>query len=277
VEQRCVLVTGAGRGVGKACAERFVSLGWKVVAGVRDLARARDEYADNPALRLVQLDVTDHDQIRVGLAEALAFCDGRIDCLVNNAGYALMGAQEDADLAEVRAMFETNFFGAAAVTQAVLPVMRAAGGGSVIQVSSIGDRLTNPLLGFYHASKYAMLAASEALAAEGHEHGIRVSVIEPGMIDTDFPKATRVSGSLMSPEGPYALQFAELRASFGAWRAMEVSSADDVAEVITTAATEPDPPFRIVVGLDGQALARARAESDDPQAWKSAFTRFLHR
>ncbi len=276
MQQQTVLVTGAGRGVGRACVERFMSLGWNVAAGVRDLDRAREDYPDHPSLRLVALDVTDAGQIRSGVAEALTFGAGQIGCLVNNAGYALMGAQEDADLADVRAMFETNFFGAAAVAQAVLPAMRANGGGRVIQVSSIGDRLTNPLLGFYHASKYAMLAVSEALASEGREHGIRVSVIEPGMIDTDFPNATRVSGSLTSPEGPYSAQFAALRESFGAWRAMQVSSAEDVAAVITTAATEPDPPFRIVVGADAEALARAREGSDDPELWRTAFLSFLH-
>jgi NAD(P)-dependent dehydrogenase (short-subunit alcohol dehydrogenase family) len=194
---------------------------------------------------------------------------------VNNAGYALMGAQEDADLDEVRAMFDTNFFGAAAVAQAVLPSMREAGGGKVIQVSSIGDRLTNPLLGFYHASKYAMLAVSEAMAIEGRPHGIRVSVIEPGMINTNFPNATRVSGSLATPDGPYANQFGELRASFGAWRAMEVSSPEEVATTITAAAIYPDPPFRIIVGADAVALAEARAQSDEPSAWQAAFASFI--
>ena len=273
--KQTVLITGAARGVGRACVEHFLSLGWKVAAGVRDLERAQGEYSDNPSLLLVALDVTDQAQIRDGVAHALAFGGGRIDCLVNNAGYALMGAQEDADLGEVRAMFETNFFGAAAVAQAVLPAMRANGGGRVIQVSSIGDRLTNPLLGFYHASKYAMLASSEALALEGRPHGIRVSVIEPGMIDTDFPKATRVSGSLTAPDGPFATQFASLRETFGAWRATAVSSAQDVAEVIAGAATESDPPFRIVVGADGEALARAREESDDPEAWQRTFSSFV--
>ena len=125
------------------------------------------------------------------MAAAERHAGGALACLVSNAAYGVLGAVEEVDLAEVRAMFETNVFGAAAVLQGVVPGMRAAGGGSVVFVSSIGARFANPLLGMYHASKYALSAIAEALAVEGRPFGIRVSTVEPGMVDTEFPKAVR--------------------------------------------------------------------------------------
>lgn len=276
MSEQTVLITGAGRGVGKACVERFLAAGWRVAAGVRDVSRAEVDLAANERLRIVQLDVTRPEDVASAVALAEGLAGGALDCLVNNAAYAVMGAQEDGDLEEVRAMFETNLFGAAAVTQAVLPAMRRAGRGAIIQLSSIGARISNPLVGYYHATKYGLTALSEALAIEGADHGIRVSVIEPGMIDTDFPKATRVTGSLAAGEGPYADLFARLRTGFGAWRAMDGSSADDVACAVVAVASDPEAPFRIVVGPDAEHLARTRAACETDEEWQAALRGFLH-
>ncbi len=246
----------------------FNARGWKVVAGVRDMARAR---VDLPGgVEVVALDVTRPTEIHAAVASA-----GPIDCLVNNAAYAVMGAQEDASLDDVRAMFETNLFGTAAVTQAVLPQMRERRSGAVIQVSSVGAWMSNPLVGFYHATKYGLTALSEALAVEMRPFGVRVTMIEPGMIDTDFSKATRPSGSVTDPNGPYGAMFAALRSGFATWRTLETSSADVVAAAIVAAAEDPETPFRVRVGADAETLYAARQESIDDAEWQDRLRAFL--
>lgn len=263
--RRVALVTGAGRGVGRATAQRLAHDGYVVVAGVRDLDRARDDYGEQPGIHLVQLDVTvpDHIGPAVGLAQDLA--GGPVDVLVNNAGYAMMGAQENGDLAVAREMFETNLWGAAAMVQAVVPAMREAGRGTVVTISSVGARLSNPLVGFYHASKYALSALSEALAFEVAHFGVRVILIEPGMIATDFPAATRLTGDVTDPESPYASLFGDLRAGFGAWRARpDCSTAESCAQAVWDALQSSGTPMRVLVGDDAAQLDRAlRTSADD--------------
>jgi len=271
------IVTGAGRGVGRATAERLARDGYVVVTGVRDLDRAHEEYGKQPGIQLVQLDVTNPAHIADAVALAEDFAGGAIDVLVNNAGHAMMGAQENGDLDAARAMFETNLWGAAAMVQAVVPGMREAGRGTVVTVSSIGARLTNPLIGFYHGSKYALSAFSEALAAEVGHFGVRVIMIEPGMIDTDFPKATVLSGDVTDPQSPYAPLFTDLRAGFGAWRERDdASTAESCAQVICDAIAMSDPPMRIVVGEDAEELDRYLHESADDHEFQGHLREFLN-
>jgi NAD(P)-dependent dehydrogenase (short-subunit alcohol dehydrogenase family) len=262
--------------VGRATAERLARGGYVVVTGVRDLDRAHEEYGKQPGIQLVQLDVTNPAHIADAVALAHDFSDGPIDLLVNNAGYAMMGAQENGDLAAAREMFETNLWGAAAMVQAVVPAMREAGRGTVVTVSSIGARLTNPLVGFYHASKYALNALSEALSMEVGHFGVRVIMIEPGMIATDFPKATVLTGNVTDPDSPYAPLFGDLRAGFGAWRERDdASTAESCAEVIWNAVNDPHAPIRIVVGDDAAELDRAVRESADDHEFQERLRGFL--
>lgn len=270
-----VLVTGAGRGIGRSVAELFSDSGWRVVAGVRDVAAAEEACAGRANVHIVYLDVRDPESIRAAVAAAEELAGGALDCVVSNAGYAVLGAVEDADLDVVREMFDTNFFGAAAVVQAALPAMREAGRGSVVFISSIGARLSNPLLGMYHASKYALSAMAEALAVECRAFGIRVVTIEPGMVDTDFPKATRPTGALSRGEGPYLPLLAGLRQGFAAWRERNPTSPDAVAMPVLAAAESPEGPFRIPVGDDAMLLARARETTTDDAAWQDELLGFL--
>jgi NAD(P)-dependent dehydrogenase (short-subunit alcohol dehydrogenase family) len=275
-QQPTVLITGAGRGVGRATALRFARAGWRAVAGVRDVDRARADYGDAPGVHIVHLDVTDPQSITAAVAEAERLAGGALTCLVSNAGYAMMGAVEEADLDEARAMFETNFFGAAAVIQAAVPAMREAGRGSIVIVNSVGARVTSPLVSMYHASKYALLAISEALSAELRPFGVRVSSIEPGMIDTDFPAATRRTGPASRGEGPYAPLLMQLRESFGAWRQRYSVSADETAEHVFAAATADAPGFQVPVGDDSWDLVNRRAAAGtDQRAWEEAQADFL--
>ena len=275
-DQPTVLVTGAGRGVGRATVELFAAHGWRAVAGVRDVERARDDYGDAPGVHIVHLDVADPESIARGVAQAQDRAGGALDCLVSNAGYAVMGAVEDADLDAVRTMFDTNFFGAAAVLQAAVPAMREAGRGTVVVVSSVGARVTSPLVSMYHASKYALLAITEALSFELRPFGVRVASIEPGMIDTDFPGATQRTGAAARGEGAYAPLLGQLRDSFAAWRRDYSVSARDVAERVYAAAVDDDPAFQVPVGDDAVILVERRAGAGiDQRAWEHAQADFL--
>ncbi|MSO44264.1 MAG: SDR family oxidoreductase [Thermoleophilia bacterium] len=271
------VVTGAGRGVGRATVERLARGGYVVVAGVRDPNRAREEYGNLSGVHLVELDVTEPAHIRRAAEIATDLAPrGAIDVLVNNAGYAMMGAQENGDLDAARRMFETNLWGAAAMVQAFVPAMRAARRGTVVTVSSIGARLTNPLVGFYHASKYALNALSEALSVELGPFGVRVVIVEPGMVRTDFPKATVLTGDLTDPQSPYASLFGDLRAGFAAWRDRpDVSTGDTCAEAIWHAIHANPPPIRVVVGDDAAELDRAIRDSADDVEFQQRLRGFL--
>jgi NAD(P)-dependent dehydrogenase (short-subunit alcohol dehydrogenase family) len=183
--------------------------------------------------------------------------------VVSNAAWALMGAVEDVDLAAARAQFEVNLFGGIAAVQEALPAMRAEGTGVVVFTSSIGARITNPLLGLYHASKYALTSVAEALALEAGPLGVRVVLVEPGMVRTEFPAATTPTGAIASGEGPYLPLLEELRVGFGEWRRLHAVSAERVATAIVRAIEEPETPFRVLVGDDAALLAHLRARGDD--------------
>lgn len=210
--------------------EALVDRGWRVVAGVRDPSVRGFDHA---AVNVVQLDVTDAASVRHGVAAAQEFAGGALDAVVSNAGYALVGAVEDVALDEVRAVFETNTFGALAVVQAALPAMRVAGGGTIVFVSTIGSSLPTPLLGAYRASKAALNALAEVLSMEGRPFGIRVGRVEPGMVATEFSRATRRSGSITEADGPYAPLGAALVLGMGRWRAQfEITAAEVAAEIV---------------------------------------------
>lgn len=178
------LVTGASSGIGAATARTLQSLG-HVVHGA---ARRTDRLADleTEGVHPLALDVTDEASLQAGVAAVLEH-SGRIDVLVNNAGYGSYGAIEDVDPAEAQRQFDVNVFGAMRLTQLVLPHMRAQGGGTVVNISSMGGRFHTPLGGWYHATKFALEALSDALRVEVAPFGIDVVVIEPGGIATSGP------------------------------------------------------------------------------------------
>jgi NAD(P)-dependent dehydrogenase (short-subunit alcohol dehydrogenase family) len=193
-ETKTVLITGASTGIGKVTAELFAARGWNVAATMRTPEKSRALHRDggpgvdgteHGAIRLFALDVTDAASIARAIEETLGTF-GRIDAVVNNAGYGLVGPFEAIDETKIRRQFDTNVFGLMAVTRAVLPHMRERKSGTIITVSSVGGRLTFPLYSVYHATKWAVNGFSEALTYELKEHGIRVKIIEPGPIKTDF-------------------------------------------------------------------------------------------
>jgi NAD(P)-dependent dehydrogenase (short-subunit alcohol dehydrogenase family) len=248
------LITGAARGIGRATAHALLARGWRVVAGVRDPDAAADSLGRADGLVIVTMDVTDRDQVRSATAEAQRVAGGALDALVLNAGYALVGAVEDVDPDEVRALFDTNTFGALAVVQEAVPAMRAARRGAIVFVSTVGAELPTPLLGAYRASKAALNSIADVLSMEMRPFGVRVARVEPGMVATEFSKATRRSGSI-GHGGPYDELFAGLRAGMGTWRERYDVPAEHVADAIVALVEQADPPAAVPVGEDAAVLA----------------------
>ena len=197
---RAVLITGCSSGIGRATAERLAKRGWTVYATARDVEAIAP--LEKRGCRVLQLDVTDEGSMR-GAVEEVERAEGAVGVLVNNAGYSQYGAVEEVPLEKVRRQFETNVFGLVRMCQLVLPGMRGQDFGRIVNISSMGGRLTFPGGGFYHASKHAIEAISDALRFEVRGFGVEVVVIEPGLIRTGFVE-TAVGSIDDSGNGPYA-------------------------------------------------------------------------
>ena len=197
---RTVLITGCSSGIGEATAARLAGAGWTVYA----TARKPETLAGLEAAgcRALALDVTSEESM-TSAVDAVLTESGRIDALVNNAGYSQSGAVETLDLDDVRRQFETNVFGLVRLCQLVLPTMRARGNGRIVNISSMGGRLVFPGGGAYHATKYAVEALSDALRFEVAGFGVKVVIVEPGLITTNFENAA-VASMAGNADGPYA-------------------------------------------------------------------------
>jgi NAD(P)-dependent dehydrogenase (short-subunit alcohol dehydrogenase family) len=200
---KAVLITGCSSGIGRATAERLAERGWTVYAS----ARRTESIADlaERGCKTLPLDVTDEDSMRAAVA-AVEAADGAVGALINNAGYSQSGAIETLPLDRIRAQFETNVFGLVRMCQLVLPGMRRRGGGRIVNVSSMGGRLTFPGGGAYHGTKHAVEALSDALRFEVRGFGIDVVLIEPGLIKTRFGETAAGSIDAGADDGddPYA-------------------------------------------------------------------------
>ena len=199
-ESRPVLITGCSTGIGRATAERLADDGWNVYATARRLDSIED--LGKRGCKTAELDVTDEGSMERAVEEVEK--DGPIAALVNNAGYSQSGAIETIPMDSVRRQFETNVFGLMRMCQLVLPGMRGAGSGKIVNLSSMGGKLTFPGGGVYHATKHAVEALSDALRFEVKEFGIDVVVIEPGLIVTEFGETAAGSLDEVDEHGPYA-------------------------------------------------------------------------
>jgi NAD(P)-dependent dehydrogenase (short-subunit alcohol dehydrogenase family) len=240
-----VLVTGCSSGIGAATATRLAKSGHLVYA----TARRTDDLAGlQPGCRVLAVDVTDEASMSAAV-DAVVAEHGRVGALVNNAGYGEYGAVEDVSMDRVRRQFETNVFGLARLCQLVLPSMRAAGRGRIVNISSMGGRLTFPYAGYYHATKHAVEALSDALRFEVAPFGIQVSVIEPGLILTRF--GSTVSGTLgqSTPgDSPYADGARRMRSRIEHMydNRLFAVGPDVVARTVERALTAPHPQGRYV-------------------------------
>jgi NAD(P)-dependent dehydrogenase (short-subunit alcohol dehydrogenase family) len=255
---RAVLVTGSSSGIGRATALRFAARGWPVFATARRLESIAQ--LEGHGCRLLRLDVTDEDSMTAAV-RTVEQEHGAVGVLVNNAGYGQGGAVEEVPVSEMRRQFETNFFGLARLTQLVLPAMRRQRWGRIVNVSSMGGKLTLPGGGVYHATKHAVEALSDALRFEVRPFGVDVVVVEPGVIKTRFGDVNVETIDLGDPEGPYA-EFNQgvARVVAGAYsdKARGMGTSEGVAAVIERAAAARRPKTRYVYPAMGRALITAR-------------------
>jgi NAD(P)-dependent dehydrogenase (short-subunit alcohol dehydrogenase family) len=244
-----VLITGCSSGIGAETARCFARNGFRVFASMRRPeagAELRQEAAAAGwALSTPPLDVTSDSSVGMAVSDLLAETGGRIDVVVNNAGYYCMGAVEETSPAELAAQLDTNLLGVLRVVRAVVPIMRAAGRGTVVNVSSISGLVVLPLVGPYHASKFALEALTEALRYELHPFGVRVVAVEPGPIASAFHRnEVRVRGA-GGADSPYAGMTAVYDREAAKLRR---GQARDVAAIVHRAATARRPALRWRVG-----------------------------
>ncbi|TDC25361.1 SDR family oxidoreductase [Streptomyces sp. 8K308] len=239
---RVWFITGASRGLGRAFAEAALDAGDRVVGTARDVSPLDELAARHPGrLLALRLDVTDRDAVFDVVDQAVAHF-GRLDIVVNNAGVLFAGMVEEFTEAEARAQVDVNFFGALWVSQAVLPRLRAQGGGHIVQISSIGALGGFPSTGLYSASKFALEGMSEALAAEAAGFGVRVTIVQPGGYWTDLYANTTAT----SPEPSYDPLRTELEKQ---WAEGSVDSEPRLAaEALMKLVASDDPPLRLLLG-----------------------------
>jgi NAD(P)-dependent dehydrogenase (short-subunit alcohol dehydrogenase family) len=264
------VVTGSSSGIGLATSLALARNGYLTYATMRNLAKRNsfESIADKQHLpiRVVQLDVTDENSIKSAIESILSEA-GRIDLLVNNAGYVLTGAFEDIGINEIKALYETNVFGVIRVTQAVLPIMRKQGSGRIINISSGAGRIGYPGGSAYVSSKFALEGLSESMAYEIEQFGIRTVLVEPGFVRTKIGENMAISKKTQDPNSPYS-QMMQMMSSNQERMLENGSDADLVASVVAEAATAKEPNFRYLAGKDVQQMMAAKKSRSDEEFQK---------
>ncbi|MBD1363856.1 SDR family NAD(P)-dependent oxidoreductase [Mucilaginibacter sp. ZT4R22] len=261
---KIILITGASRGFGKLWAKALLKRGDKVAATARNTESLNDLVAEfGDAVLPIQLDVTDRAASFAAVNKVKEHF-GRIDVLINNAGYGLFGAIEETTEEQARQQMETNFFGLLWVTQAVVPIMREQKSGHIIQVSSVLGLMTLPVLGLYNASKFAVNGLSETLATEVKGFGINVSLIEPNGFSTDWSGASAAQTEAIEVYAPVRQAFAEGNTP-DAWGNPETTP-DAVLALIDS----PNPPLHFLLGKVAYPMVAGvyAARQADFDAWK---------
>src|SRR5215212_5152669 len=264
------VVTGSSSGIGLATSLALARNGYLTYATMRNLAKRNsfESIADKQhvPIRVVQLDVTDENSIKSAIESILSEA-GRIDLLVNNAGYVLTGAFEDIGIDEIKAQYETNVFGVIRVTQAVLPIMRKQGSGRIINISSGAGRIGYPGGSAYVSSKFALEGLSESMAYELEQFGIQVVLVEPGVVRTNFGENMVIAKKAQDPNSPYS-QMMQMMSSIRGRMMENASDADLVAEIVVEAATAKEPNLRYLAGKDVQQMVAAKKSMSDEEFQK---------
>lgn len=267
---KTVLITGASTGIGRAAALYFAEKGWQVAATVRNPESNQDLTAIT-GIKVFALDVTKPETIERAISDAIqAF--GQIDALVNNAGYGVDGIFEAMSDEVIQKQFDTNVFGLMRVTRAIIPYFRAKKSGTIIQIASVGGQLTFPLYSIYHGTKWAVEGFSESLAFELNPLGIRVKLIEPGPIKTDFYSRSRV---FVKPEGisDYDETLSKVQKVIDQ-AAQKGGTAQEVAAAIYKAANSKSFSLRYPVGGGAPAILFLRKLL--PVSWFRAMIRKVY-
>lgn len=258
---RVAVVTGASSGIGEVTARTLAAHGYTVYGAARRLDRL--EQLRDAGIRPLGMDVTDEASMAAGIEQVVAE-SGRIDVLVNNAGYGSYGALEDVPLDEARRQMDVNVFGAARLMQLVLPHMRAQGAGTIVNISSMGGKIHTPLGSWYHATKYALEALSDCLRLEVEPFGIHVVLVEPGGIRTEWGGIAADQLESVSSTGPYSGQAQKVAKTLrGESAANRGSDPQVVADAVLAACQAEKPKTRYAIGFGAKPLIAAKAVLPD--------------
>ena len=264
-QKAVVVVTGSSTGIGLATSLALAKEGFSTYATMRNLDRSADITSkaakEDLPLTVLQMNVDDDKSVNDTI-EKIMNDKGRIDVVVNNAGYALVGAFEESSMQDGRAQMETNFFGTVRVIKAVLPIMRKQHRGTIVNVTSMGGRIAIPFDSFYHASKFALEGLSESLQYEIEPFGVKVVLIEPGAVKSDFWKNLKLTDNI--EDSPYRQVIQKLTESFEKMTQNAILP-EQVARIILKTVISDNPDFRNIVGEDAKSILEARSNNSDKE------------
>jgi NAD(P)-dependent dehydrogenase (short-subunit alcohol dehydrogenase family) len=277
-KKKVALVTGSSSGMGFTTAVMLARAGIHTYASMRNLKKSKTitDLADkeNLPLQVIHLDVNDDKSVKDAIAKIVTEKE-RIDVLVNNAGYGLFGSIEDVSIEEMKAQFETNFFGVMRVTQLVLPIMRKQKSGTIVNVSSVGGRISLPVLSAYNSTKFALEGLSESMSYELEPFGIKVVIIEPGVIRTNIMNSSIFAKKAQDPKSPYFSLIQKVENNFKLMMENKSSPPEEVAKVILGALTSKNPQLRYTVGDDAVTMIQARVNMSDNEFKKMIMQNFF--
>jgi NAD(P)-dependent dehydrogenase (short-subunit alcohol dehydrogenase family) len=263
--QKVSVVTGSSSGIGYETALILARNGFKTYATMRNIEKGVSLNSiaekENLFIKIVQLDVTDQSSVK-NAVETIHDESGKIDVLINNAGYGLVGALEDVSMEEIKSQFETNFYGLIRVTQAVLPIMRNQGSGKIVNISSGAGRFGFPTGSIYVSTKFAVEGLSESLAYEVEPFGIKIILVEPGVIKTNFFNASNTTKKSLNPNSPYFKMYQNMGSGFS--KMIENGSTPDVvAKTVLEAISNDTPKLRYLAGNDVKQLLEGKTNMSD--------------
>ena len=277
-KKKVALVTGSSSGMGFTTAIMLARAGIHTYASMRNLKKSKTitdlANKENLPLQVIQLDVNDDKSVKDAIAKIVTEKE-RIDVLVNNAGYGLFGSIEDVSIEEMKAQFETNFFGVMRVTQLVLPTMRKQKSGTIVNVSSVGGRISLPVLSAYNSTKFALEGLSESMSYELEPFGIKVIIIEPGVIRTNIMDSSIFAKKAQDPKSPYFSLIQKVESNFKSMMENKSSPPEEVAKVILGALTSKNPQLRYTVGDDAATMIQARVNMSDNEFKKMIMQNFF--
>lgn len=270
ITDHVAVVTGSSSGIGFEIALMMARNGFQTYATMRNLAKSENIKSiaskENLPIYIEQLDVTDNKSVTNAIQAIVSKANG-IDVLVNNAGYALTGAFEDLAIEEIKAQYETNLFGLIRTTQTVLPIMRKQKSGAIVNISSGAGRFGYPGGSAYVSTKFAVEGLSESMAYELEPFGIKVILVEPGVIKTNIANGMIIAEKSQNPNSPYSQIMQKMSTSFE-HMLENASSPDVVAKVVLKAVTSENPSLRYLAGKDVEIWIEAKRNMSDDQFYK---------
>ena len=269
--QKVAIVTGSSTGIGYETSLALARDGFLTYATMRNVNKAKNIKSvgteESLPLHVKQLDVTDDISVKNAVQAISSETGGRVDALINNAGYGLNGAFEDLSMDEIKAQYETNFFGLIRVTQALLPTMRRQKSGTIVNISSGAGRFGFPSGSAYVSTKFAIEGLSESMSYELEPFGIKVVIVEPGVIRTNFGNGLVVAKKSQDPNSPYSMMMKKIANAFEQMT-KNASSPDLVANVVLNAVKDENPNLRYLAGNDVEQWLGAKKNMSDEEFYE---------